>query len=106
MVKIIRNRDVAPSSDLEVTCTADPEALVKAQAQHEQFKRNCDWLDAHGHEVYTQHRGKHICVAGRELFVADTAAEALALAKAAHPDDKGCYLRYIPKEKLPRIYAN
>jgi len=40
------------------------------------------------------------------LFVADTAGEALAQATVAHPDDKGRFVRYIPKEKVPRIYAH
>jgi len=39
------------------------------------------------------------------LFVADTATEAVAKAKAAHPEDQGWFTRYIPKEKVARIYA-
>ena len=58
------------------------------------------------HLLASKHRGKCICVAGEELFVADTAAEALAQATAAHPDDKGRFVHYIPKEKVPRIYAH
>jgi hypothetical protein len=30
----------------------------------------------------------------------------MALAKAAHPEDEGRFLRYIPREKVPRIYAH
>jgi hypothetical protein len=37
--------------------------------------------------------------------VADTTKEAIALATAAHPDDEGWFTRYIPKEKVPRVYA-
>ena len=73
--------------------------------QDEQFDRNSDWLEAHAAEVYTQCRGQHICVAGQELFVASTAEHALGLAQAAHPDEKGLLLRYIPCRKLARIYA-
>ena len=47
-----------------------------------------------------------MCVAGEELFVADTPEEAIALAKAAHPEDDGSFVHYIPCEKLARIYAN
>jgi hypothetical protein len=39
------------------------------------------------------------------VFVADTATAAIAQATAAHPDDEGWFTRYIPKEKLARIYA-
>lgn len=48
----------------------------------------------------------HICIAGQELFAADTAEEALALARTAHPEDDGRILRYIPRERVPRIYAD
>lgn len=85
---------------------ADPEELAKARVQRERFDRNAAWLQARASEVYRRYRGKCICVAGEELFVADTPEEALALATAAHPDDDGSFLRYIPREKLDRIYAN
>ena len=67
--------------------------------------RSTAWLQANLVDVYSKHRGKVICVAGEELFVGDTATEAIALAKSVHPDDDGFFTRYIPKERLPRIYA-
>jgi hypothetical protein len=106
MIKKIGRDDFGDNSlDFEVTSTKDPRELTKARAQHEQFKRNCDWLDSHAHNVYS-HRGKHISIAGQDLFVAESAREALALAAKAHPEDLGRYLRYIPKDRVPRIYAN
>lgn len=84
----------------------DPEELAKARAQDERFERNWTWFQAHTSEVYTQCRGKCICIAGEELFVADTPEEALALATAAHPEDDGRFVHYIPREKVARIYAN
>ncbi|MGZ8489230.1 MAG: hypothetical protein ACXWW4_11935 [Candidatus Binatia bacterium] len=84
----------------------DPGALAKARAQRERFDRNSAWLQAHATEVYRGYRGKCICVAGEQLFVADTPEQALALATAAHPEDDGSFLRYIPHEKIDRIYAN
>jgi hypothetical protein len=84
----------------------DPEELAKARAQRERFDRNSAWLQAHIVEIYARYRGKCICIAGEELFVADTPEEALALATAAHPEDDGRFLRYIPREKLDRIYAH
>jgi hypothetical protein len=84
----------------------DLQELAEAQAQRKQFDRNAAWLQAHISEIYTKYRGKCICIAGEELFVADTAKEAVALATAAHPEDDGWFTRYIPKEKVPRIYAN
>lgn len=85
---------------------ADPGSLADARAQRDQFDRNSAWLQSHASEVYRKNRGKCICVAGEQLFIADTAAEALAQATAAHPNDKGRFVHYIPKEKAPRVYAN
>ena len=61
----------------------DPEELARARAQRQRADRNAAWLQAHAAFVYAQHRGRHICVAGEELFAADTAEEALAVARAA-----------------------
>jgi hypothetical protein len=84
----------------------DPGELAKARAQRDRFDRNSAWLQAHANQVYAQHRGKCVCVAGEELFVADSPEQAVALAKAAYPKDDGSFVRYIPKENVPRIYAN
>jgi len=84
----------------------DPEELAKARAQHERFDRNWAWFQAHTSEVYARYRGKCICIAGEELFVADTPEEVLALATAAHPKDDGRFVHYIPREKAARIYAS
>jgi hypothetical protein len=84
----------------------DPAEIAAARAQRERSDRNAAFLEAHAKEVYTRHRGKCVCVAGEELFVADTPEDALALAKAAHPEDDGCFMRYIPREKLARIYVH
>jgi hypothetical protein len=79
---------------------------AKAQARREQFDRNVAWLQAHAAEVYSQYRGKCICIAGQEVFAADTANEALTKATTAHPGDAGRFVHYIPKDRVPRIYAN
>jgi len=84
----------------------DPEELAKARAQRERFDRNFAWFKAHAGEIFTPCRGKCICIAGEELFVADTPDEVMALAQAAHPEDDSSFMQYIPREKLARIYAN
>ena len=93
-------------SDIEISEETDPTELAKAHRRREQFDRNSVWLQARVAEIYAQHRGKVICVAGEELFVADSTAEAVAKATAAHPSDEGFFTRYIPLVKAPRIYAN
>jgi len=84
----------------------DPVELQKAREQDERFERNWAWFEAHAAEIYAQHRGKCICIAGEELFVADTPEEALSLAVSAHPNDDGRFTRLIPQEKIARLYAD
>ena len=84
----------------------DPAELARARAPDERFERNLEWFQGHAREIYAAHRGKVICVAGEELFVADTTDEVLALATAAHPEDDGRFTLYIPREKMARIYAD
>lgn len=84
----------------------DPEELARLRVQWEQAERNSAWLQAHVPEIYTRHRGKFIVVTGEELFVADTPAEAHALAQAAHPEDHGSLSRYIYPQKMARVYAH
>ena len=84
----------------------DPEELAAIRARRARFARNAAWVQAHASEVYTRYRGKCICVAGEELFVADTPEEVLTLARTAHPEDDGFFLHYIHREKLARIYAS
>ena len=84
--------------------TTTSEEKGEAERQRSQFDRNNAWLQAHVSEIYSQHRGKCICIAGEELFVGDTANEAIAQATAAHPHDQGWFTRYIPREKAARVY--
>ncbi|HXF40227.1 MAG TPA: hypothetical protein VN687_10990 [Blastocatellia bacterium] len=84
----------------------DPQQIAEAHARRERADRNSAWLQAHASEIYTRHRGKCIVVAGEELFVADTPEEVISMAEAAHPEDDGSLIRYIPIKKMARIYAN
>ena len=97
---------VAKSTPLVMYEVTDPEDNAKFNAQMARFQKNSDWLQAHISEVYSRYRGKCICVAGQELFVADTATEVLAMVKKAYPEDDGLLLRYIYREKMDRIYAH
>jgi hypothetical protein len=83
----------------------DPEELARGRAWRARADRNAAWLQAHAAEIYPRYRGKFVCIAGEELFVADTAGEVLALARAAHPEDDGFFLRYISRERVDRVYA-
>jgi hypothetical protein len=94
-----------PSPAIEMEEVTDVTELAAAKRQREQFDRNSAWLQRHISEIYAKHRGKCICVAGEQVFVADTATEAAALAMTAHPEDAGWFTRYIPKAKVARIYA-
>lgn len=96
---------VGKSEPIKMRIETDPVVTAKYREQMARFDKNSDWLQAHIPEVYNRHRGKCICVAGQELFVADTGPEAVALANKAHPEDDGWLLRYIPKEKMERVYG-
>ena len=84
----------------------DPDRLAQGQAQSERFRRNSEWLEAHWPDLLPQALGKHLVVAGQEAFIADTHAEAQAMAEAAHPDDDGSWSQYVLPHRGPRIYAN
>jgi hypothetical protein len=99
-------RATHPETPFVIEPVTDAEELARSRAQDDRFARNSRWLQKHVPEVYSAHRGKCICVAGEELFVADTPEEVLALARAAHPEDDGRLIRYIPKDKVARIYAH
>src|SRR5690242_10364571 len=84
----------------------DPEDIARWRARQERFTRNADWLQVHLSEVYSpENRGRFVCIAGEEPFVADSAQEALALGEAAHPEDDGSFVRYIHRQRLTRFYA-
>ncbi|NIO42551.1 MAG: hypothetical protein GTO41_21845, partial [Burkholderiales bacterium] len=72
-------------STVEMQEVTDADELAKARKQREQFDRNSVWLQANISDIYAKHRGKCICVAGQEVFVADSASAAIAQATAAHP---------------------
>lgn len=86
--------------------TTSTEEIARSQAQAKRFERNAVWLEIHGDAIFAEHRGKYVCVAGQEPFVAASASEAIALAKAAHPEDDGRFLCRVPTEKRSWIYAN
>jgi hypothetical protein len=64
-----------PRHPITIQEVTDPQELAKAQRQRKQFDENAAWLQNHIPSIYAQHRGKYICVAGKELFVGDSAAE-------------------------------
>jgi hypothetical protein len=83
----------------------DPAELAQAQAQRERFDRNWAWFKARATEVYERLRGQCVVIAGEEIFAADEPEAAWALAKAAHPEDDGGFIIYVPREKIARIYS-
>ena len=54
----------------------DPAELARAHAQHERFQRNLTWFETHALALGEKYRGKCICIAGEELFVAGDEPEA------------------------------
>ncbi|MGH7960407.1 MAG: hypothetical protein ACRERD_01090 [Candidatus Binatia bacterium] len=97
---------VVNQSPIVMEEVTDPVELAKARAQDDRFARNWVWFEAHASEIYTSYRGKCVCIAGEELFVADTPEEVLALATVAYPEDNGRFTRIIPREKVARVYVD
>lgn len=95
----------ADTPKITMTEVTDPVEIAKANEQREKFERNYAWLESHASEVFS-HRGTYICIAGQELFVGDDIKALLAKARAAHPEDDGPYVQYVPKERAARIYAH
>lgn len=95
----------ANDSPLIMEIVTDPVELARLRPQWERFDRNWNWFKEHAAEVYEAHRGKCICIAGAQVFAADTSEEATALAERAHPDDDGRFMLCVPLEKAVRIYA-
>jgi len=105
MIRQLGNAEYKPPV-IEVFELTDPQELEQARLQREQSDRNSKWLQQHITEVYAPaNRGKIVCIAGEEAFFGDTVEEVAARATAAHPDDKGSFMRYIPRQKMTWIYA-
>lgn len=90
---------------IEVCEVSDPAELKAAADRRAQFDLNSEWLQKHITDIYSRYRGQNICIAGQEVFAAPTATEAINQARSAHPDDQGWFTRYIPNQKVDRIYA-
>jgi hypothetical protein len=88
-----------------IEVVTDPAELAENLEVRDHFDRNSDWLQAHWLELLPEALGKHLAVAGQEAFLADSAAEAIAKARSAHPEDKGVLVRYVISRKGPRIYG-
>lgn len=95
-----------PAPDLRIEeVDYSPEELAEFLKQRAAFERNWKWFQTQIVEMGRSLFGKHVCIANEEAFVADTPREALALATAAHPEDRGRFRYYFPTHRLPRIYA-
>jgi hypothetical protein len=105
MIRQYHDTDYKPPV-IEVSTETDPIECAKARQQRAQFDRNSAWLQKHIPEVYApENRGKIVCIAGEEAFFGDTVEEVAARASAAHPDDSGSFMRYIPRQRMIWVYA-
>lgn len=96
---------ITSSTGLTVFKVADDDEFPDSPLRQERFQRNWTWFQENVREIGENFRGKSICIAGQEIFAADTPEDAIALAKTAHPDDDGLFSHFIPREKRARIYA-
>jgi hypothetical protein len=103
---MIRSQTDLNEPQLVVEEVTDPAQVVRSQVQFERFRANSAWLQSHWNDVLPQARGKFLAVAGQAAFIADTAEEAWAKAKASHPEDDGAFSQYVLPQSGPRIYAH
>jgi len=74
----------------------------------EQGHRNMMWFNDHVEElgIFKHYRGRYVAALEGELLVADTPQEIHRLVREKHPDGLAiAHVRYIPREKMIRIYA-
>lgn len=80
---------------------------TEATARRATYLTNAGWAARHAADIGRTCAGRFVCIAGGELFVADTPAEAHALANKAHPDEVGAtYSMRVPDQQRPKIYAH
>jgi hypothetical protein len=91
---------------LQMEIIDDPAEIARGRERRASFQRNWNWFKDHSAEIHGKYRGKCLCISGEEVFVADTPEGALSQAQAAHPDDIGRFMFYIPRDKVARVYAN
>lgn len=77
----------------------DPKTLEKMNAVLDQHDKNFACFQARAGEIIRNNRGKFICIAGGELFSADTFDAAFSAARAKHPEDGGIFFRYVSPER-------
>jgi hypothetical protein len=92
-----------PRLTVEFGGQVDPAEAKRRRAQMERSRRNSAWLQAHWGDLLPQARGKFVAVAGEEGFIADTAEEAWAWARRAHPEDDAATVQYVRTDTNPRI---
>ena len=84
----------------------EPVEAAKIRAQIERGECNADWLSRRWLDFLPQARGKFVVVAAQEGHIADSAEEAWAWAKSAHPGDDGAIVQYVRVDLGPRFYTN
>ena len=84
----------------------DPEEIARRCETRLAFRANSNWLHSHWDMVLPQAIGKYVAVAGQEAFISDTWQEAERMALAAHPGEKGIYVRFVNPNKGMRFYGH
>lgn len=84
----------------------DPVEIERARQRREQSDRNWEWFRVRIADLARGNRGRYVCVAGQETFLADDPAEARRLAREAHPGDEGVILYRFRTSNRPLIYAH
>jgi hypothetical protein len=106
MLKVTRNGQVVKLTPPRIVDDGTNPEITAMRLWQERHERNAAWAEAHMPEILAKYRGKHVAVAGQELFVADTNEAARAKAQAAHPEDDGIYGCFLSEQTQIQIHAH
>ena len=96
---------LAPPEFTELPTSDEEQA--RQLAESERHRKNIAWFNAHAEDIYRDHLGKHICVAGEELFVGMDPTSVYVEALTKHPNERGATFRWhIPTHSGPTIYTS
>src|SRR5262245_24559407 len=97
MIKLIKDGELGPPPVRTLEwIEGPPEDGERNVAKTAASRRTSAYLESEWPHLLPQAKGKWVAVAEEQLFVADTAAEAMAWVKANHPDALGWFVYDFP----------
>jgi hypothetical protein len=98
----------APLDDRAELLDSPLDALELERSRDRRAQCDCNWawFQSQIDELGKSYFGKYVCIAGQHAFAADSSKQACQAAAAAYPEDRGRFVYYFPRHRLPRINAH